>query len=557
MSLSPRLRAVALAASSALALSGTALIAAPADAAPDPRPVTTGADWLSDQLVGGLQQSSFGGPDVGLTIDTAMALKEVGGHATDLATIKDAIGPQVVKTGSGSYGYAESDEYTYDPTGPGTFIQKGYYASGVAKSLSFGENFGVSDIPAWAGTDLVADLESLVSTSAPTAGRLEDKSSFGDYASVLSQAYAANALHLADPANEGPVLTFLLQQQCSAGYFRLSFATDKSAADQTCDGGRASGQSPADPDVTSEVVRLLLPQAATNATVARRVGKAEAWLLAQQHADGSFNGGTATDVPNANSTGLAGWVLMNLGDDEAATRAAGWIREHQADEVAGCANGLTSATGAIGYDDPTVAAGLRSGLGSAASKWVRSTSQALPVLSILQTTEPALDLTGPTGYTQASRAAAYKVTGAVPGEKLCLTGGTTPVRVAADADGAVAGSVTLPAGTATRTITVTDRGAATDVVTTKVLGTRTLGVRVSKSRVKRGKSVTVKVAGLAVGERVTLRYRGKVVRTGSASTAGTFVRSIPVGRRLGKAAIWATGQFPTIRKGTTSIKVVR
>ena len=82
-------------------------------------------------------------------------------------------------------------------------------------------------------------------------------------------------------------------------------------------------------------------------------------------------------------------------------------------------------------------------------------------------------------------------------------------------------------------------------------------VRASKAKVKRGRSVTVTVSGLAAGEKVSVRYRGKVVRSGTATSTGVFVRSIPVGRTLGSAAITAAGQFPAIRKGATRIKVVR
>lgn len=550
----------AVVAAATLLTSGATLLAGPANAVTDPRPVTIGADWLAGQLVSGLQQSSFGGPDVGLSIDSATALASVGGHASDISAISDAVGPQLVKTGEFSYGYAESDEYSYsptDPNAPGVFQQKGYYASGLAKSLYFAESTGISNIPAWAGTDLVADLGSLVATSGPSTGRLEDNSYYGDFANVLSQAYGASGLIRAGSPKQTAVLDYLLEQQCTAGYFRLNFTPDKNADDQTCDGGRAAKQSAPDPDVTAEVTRLLIPFANSDITLARRVGRAEGWLASQQRADGSFVGGTSTAVPNANSTGLAGWTLMLLGDDAAAKRAAGWIRQHQADEVTGCADGLTTETGAIGYDDPTVGTAITSGIGTARPKWVRSTSQALPVLQVLSQTAPALVVGGSSGYVQASRAAAYKVTGAVPGEKLCLTGGAVPVRVAANADGVATGSVMLPAGTATRTITVTDRDGATDGTTTKVLGSKTLAVKASKAKVKRGKAVTVTVSGLAAGEKVTVFYRGKAVRTGTATAAGTFVRSIPVGRKLGFAAITAAGQFPAIRKGATRIKVVR
>jgi len=184
----PLRRLGAVVATATLAASGVTLLAGPASAITDPRPMTIGADWLDGQLVNGLQQSSFGGPDVGLTIDSMVALSAVDQHTSDFSTIINAIGPELVKTGSGNFGYAESDEYSFPAN---DFVQKGYYASGIAKSLYFAKTFGVANIPTWAGADLVADLEGLVATTGPSNGRVEDDSSFGDYANVLSQAYAA------------------------------------------------------------------------------------------------------------------------------------------------------------------------------------------------------------------------------------------------------------------------------------------------------------------------------------------------------------------------------
>lgn len=546
----------AFVASSALAASGLAAFAAPAGAVV-PTPEVIGADWLAGQLVNGLQQSPFGGPDVGLSIDTASALQAVGGHAADISAISDAIGPQLVKTGSGNFGYAESDEYTFDPSGPGTFIQKGYYASGLAKSLYFAETFGVSNIPTWAGADIKSDLENLVATTGPSTGRVEDNSSFGDFASVLSQAYAASALVQAGSPKQVSVLAFLLQQQCSAGYFRLNFTPDKSATDQSCDGGRASGQSPADPDVTAEVTRLLLPFAASDVNLSRRVGKAEAWLLAQQHADGSFGGGITTSAPNANSTGLAGWTLGLLGDSEAAGNAAVWVRQHQADELAGCSSHLITQTGAIAYNNSALANGRAVGITpSSLGQWVRASSQALPVLHWAPTGTSAVAVTGPSGYVEAGKKATYHVSGVVPGHTVCVTGLGIAVVGSAGIDGTAAVAVTIPPGTATRTISATD-GTTSSAVQTKSLGAAILRVKPASAKVRRGHTVRVTVSGLASGEKVTVRLRGHVVASGTATSTGTFTRSIHVGRTLGKATLAASGQFADLRHGSTSIRVIR
>lgn len=557
--MTPLRSAGAVVAAAALALGGLAIAAPAAQAATDPRPASIGADWLAAQAHSGLQQSSFGGPDVGLTIDSADALAAVGGHGSDITATTTAIGPQLVKTGSGNFGYAESDEYTFDPNGgPGTFIQKGYYASGIAKALNYAETTGaVSNIPAWAGTDLVADLESLVVASGPSTGRLEDNSSYGDFANVLSQAYGVSALIRAGSPKQNAAVDFLLQQQCPAGYFRLYFNPDPAASDQTCEAGLAAGQSAADSDATSEVVRLLIPFANSDVTLARRVGKAEAWLLGQQHADGSFGGGTSTAASNANSTGLAGWVLGLLGDDAAATRAGQWIRQHQADEVAGCTDALSAEAGAIGYDDAVVSAALKSGsIGAARPTWVRATSQAIPVLSMLQTTTAAIAVTAPTGYVQAGRAVTVHVSGAVPGEKLCLTGAGAPVRAAADADGDATIQATLAAGTAQRTLTVTNRDGAHGQAVVKALAAKVFAVHLSRLRPHRGTLVRVSVTGLAAGEALRLTFRGVTLRTAHATATGTYGTTFNVRRTLGRGTVAVTGQFPD-RHGKAVLTVIR
>ena len=547
--MNPIRRPGALVASLALAVSGVALTSSPAQAAsPDPRPQAIAADWVAGQLVDGLMPSQFAGfPDYGLTIDTGLGLIAAGGHATTVSDISDALAPKVAD------GYAEADEYSYPAN---QFVQKGIYAGSVAKSLVYANAAGIADPQAWSGADLLADLEGRVSGTAPIVGRIVDDSSFGDYANVFGQAFAANALAEASSPKAADALAFLLKQQCAAGYFRLFFAADKAATDQTCDGGKAAGESAADPDATALVIRLLLPQL-DNAAVARAVGKAEGWLLAQQRADGSFIGGTSTAVPNTNSTGLAGWALGELGDTEAATRAAAWIRGRQADELAGCANGLTPATGAVGYDSAAVTAATKSGITSgAAPQWRRSTAAVVPALHWAPTGAGDLAATGPLGYLHAGRAVSIRVAGALPGGKFCLTGSGAPVRATVDTDGKATITPTLPAGTANRTLTVTDRDGNADTVVTKVLGTKTLTVA-GATRVTRNKTVRITVSGLAAGEAVTLRLRGATVATGKATAAGTFVRIVKVGARLGRAAVAASGQFADIRHGSKVIRVVR
>ncbi len=552
-------RAATLVAGIPLVLTGLTVTGIPAaHAAVDSHPGDIGATWLVDELVDGLQPSSFGTPDVGLSIDTALALDAIGGHGSEVDDIGDAVGPKVVETGEGHYGYAVSDEYSYDwedPEAPGVFAQVGRYAAGFAKSLYFAQVNGIADIPAWAGTDLVAGLEDLVTGTGVTVGRVQDDSSFGDYANTLTQAFTAASLATAGSPAAGSALDFLLEQQCSAGYFRLYMTADKLAADQSCNGGRSSGASAPDTDATALTVLLLDSIGSDTAKVGRAIGKAESWLLGQQRADGSFGGGTSTEGANANSTGLAGWALGALGDTEAAEKAAVWVRAHQADDLAGCPTGLAGETGAIAYDDEALAVGRASGIASGArDKWRRAAAQALPVLRYAPDATPVLAVEGPAGYRKQASSATYAVSGVVPGDQVCVTVGNVKVPAAAGLDGAVDVPVTLPAGTADRTVTVTDRAGTSRTVTTKVLGATTLKVTPAKKKVKKGKKVSVTVTGLAPQEKVTLTLRKKQVASGAATAAGTFTAKVKVGKKTGKAPLAAQGEFD-IRSGTAKVKV--
>ena len=217
------------------------------------------------------------------------------------------------------------------------------------------------DPTAFGGTDLVARLEGLTTDAGPSAGRIADQSEYGDYANTIGQAFAASGLDAAGSTEAAAATTYLLDQQCSAGWFRLLFTTDATAADQSCDGGVASGASKADPDTTSLAVILLADQA-DDPTVAAALAKAEAWLLDQQHDDGSFGGGTSTEAANSNSTGLAGWALGLRGHTAEAERAAVWVRGLQAADTAPCTTALTGETGAIAYDAAAFETGRTEGI---------------------------------------------------------------------------------------------------------------------------------------------------------------------------------------------------
>jgi hypothetical protein len=522
-------------------------VGSPAQAASPSSPaLTDAANWLSGQLSNGLFVSG-GYSDVGTTIWAARALEIEGGHAAAVSSIVTAVGQNL----SGPSGYMDADEcYPVSDT----CTVHGYYATPAANALVFAEAEH-QNVSSYNGVDVLGALKNRMITTGPSTGRIADDSSYGDYANTIGQALAALGLTQAGDVSAQSALDFLLQQQCSAGYFRLNFTTDKSATDQSCDGGSASGASPADPDATAAVLLQLNQIANPSTAVENAIGSAKTWLLHQQHADGSFNGGTSTNVPNANTTGLAGWALGELGNTEAARKAAVWVRQHQVQPLTACPTKLDAEKGAIAYDDATMAAGRKNGIGSSQYQWRLASAQATPVLNWLQATTSAPVLTAPTGYRQARTRAIFKVAGAAPGGALCLGLGSARVAGSASFSGTAKFSLVLPAGTANRRVSLTD-ATTTRTATVKVLGKKTFKVK-SPARIKRGKKATVKVTRLAPRERYVVRLGSKVVKKGYASASGTVRLKVKVGKKLRKVKIKVTGQFPSIRSGAKTVRVTR
>ena len=227
---------------------------------------------------------------------------------------------------------------------------------------------------------------------------------------------------------------------------------------------------------------MQLASQSADADVAAAIAKAKSWLVSQQRCDGSFGGGTSTEGSNANSTGLVAWAL---GDTPASRQAATWLRAHQA-TAADAGNDLATETGAIAYDDAALAAGRTDGITDAASdQWRRATAQAAPGIAWFSSDPtPAINLTAPTGYFKQGTRVALRTTGAAAGTVLCVSRAGAPVRGIASASG-LSSTVTLPAGTGTRTYTVKDAFGHTDNAFVRVLGAKTLTVTRTPGNVKR------------------------------------------------------------------------
>ncbi len=354
------------------ALSATTLVltlgaTAPADASAATKAPGRAGHWLEAQLTDGLVVGEYydtwtdpSNPhwqeynDYGLSADAALALRELGASPTTLGGIGDAVAQNL------DHWITGVDYDTPDDT----------YAGSVAKAAVLARAVG-ADPTDFGGVDLIDRLDSLVATSAPIKGRIQDDSSY-DYANVVGQAFAVRALGRSDSASYPKARNFFLEQQCKAGYFRLDFAV-ADAPDQSC-----HASSPPDTDVTALAVLSLeaLPPAERRTEKVRTaVHDAVAWLKGQQKANGSFGGGTSTAGANTNSTGLAGWAFSEAGKCNVAVKAAAWVRKLQAiDEVPG-------ERGGIAYDRAGFSAAAADGIArEARDQWRRATTQAAPVL---------------------------------------------------------------------------------------------------------------------------------------------------------------------------------
>jgi hypothetical protein len=515
-------RIAAYVASGALVVSGTVMAVTPAEAVTyDPAPANDAAAWLAHELAGGM----FSGPySEGLSIDAALALDEIGGQNPAVTGVSSALEPVVE-------GYISYLDYVY--------------AGSAAKAAVLAQVAG-DDATAFGGYDLIAEIEGKVVTASPASGRVPDTN-------VLGQAFASRALAVAGSPRADEVTHYLLSQQCADGYFRLDYNSDPTAANQSC----VNGTDSPDTDVTAIVVTQLRAQTATP-EITSAIDKAEKWLVKQQRCDGSYGGGTSTEASNANSTGLVAWALGDApAPRQAASRqAAIWLRAHQAD-AEDANNQLADEVGAIAYDGAALSAGRADGITDAnRDQFRRATAQAAPGIRWFSSdATPAINMSGPVGYVKQGTSQVLSTSGAEAGTVLCITGGAS-TRGIAGANGWNP-RVTMPAGTQTPDYTVRDAYGHSAKTSVKVLGKKTFPIYKTKSRVKRSGWITAQIGGLASGESAKIYYKGNLVRTGKATRGGVFSASFRVGRSLGFKRVTGLGQFGDIRRGSTTVRVVR
>ncbi|GAA3807329.1 hypothetical protein [Nocardioides panacisoli] len=528
-------RTGAIALSGAVA-AGLTLAGPAAHAATDHRPANMAAGWLAGELVDGALQSSFGGPDWGLTIDAGLAFEEVGGHEAELSSIAAAVEGHVADYVTGdSFGDADST-----------------YSKATAKAAYFAESVG-ADPTAFGGDDLMTRLGATLQAS----GRIKDISAYGDYANVIGQAFAARVLVDQASSSAGAALSFLLSQQCAAGWFRQDFThvgadpanfDPGTATDAPCSAG-ADVESTPSVDTTALTVMLLEPLAGTDQDIAAALSGAVDWLQSAQRTNGSFDDGG--DIgPNANSTSVAAWALRVAGADSAAARAATWVRALQIGETA-CDGAATVDEGAVAYTAADYKAAVAGGVTDRA-KFDRVATQAVPALLAAPAATTNLKLGGAPSFLDGGTKQKLSPSGLAPGERGCASIGGNHRSVVGDADGAA--TVLVPVPDRTKQVTVAIEVVGQAVGTPRVaLAAKRLPVDL-RQRVQPGGTQRVVVDGLWPGESVVVKNAGDLVARGRAAEDGSFVAKFPVARKAGSCEVAVRGQFGD-RHGSTSYQV--
>ncbi len=422
-----------LAAPPASADPSPALLSAKAVPGTDSTPSTIAAEWLADELTNGLIITQQG-PDFGLTIDTGMALSTVAGQGSAVTAINTALEARIA-----------------DYVGDGT---KESYAGSLAKAAAFART-AKKNPTSYGGINLITRLEERTADvptdpaaepqAAAIAGRVFDKSEFGNFANVVGQSYAVRALTLAKSAEAGAARDFLLKQQCASGYFRLSL--DKAnVPSQSCTEGVAGNE--ADPDVTSLAAINLIESGDTSPAVTAALAKAGTWLAARQRNSGAVRGGAGTSQINTNSTALGGYAMGLLKNRNAALKAALWVRKNQPVDKYKCRTALTKDTGAVAYRRDRATGAKTSGItADARDEWRRATAQAILGLQFAPASKDQLRIVSVRREARAGDRTQFRVFGLAPSESACLQVKGDFVRVKGKKSGdKIVRKLQLPAG---------------------------------------------------------------------------------------------------------------
>lgn len=410
-----------------------ALRAAKAAASTDSTPSTIAAEWIAGELSNGLMVGTSG-PDFGLTIDTGMALSTVSSQGGTVTAINNSLEPRIA-------------EYVGDGT-------KESYAGALGKAATFAR-VAKKNPTSYGGINLITRLEERTANvpadaaaepqAAAIAGRIFDKSEFGNNANVIGQAYAVRALTLARSTEAGAARDFLLKQQCASGYFRSGF-DNANVPNQSCTEGAAGSE--ADPDATAIAVINLIESGDKSAAVVGALAKAGTWLADRQRGSGAFRASAPVSQINTNTTALGGFALGLLKDRDAALKAALWVRKNQPVDKYKCRTALTKDTGAVAYRKDRVKDSSTSGIpADARDEWRRATAQAILGLQFAPDSKDKLKIVSVRKQARAGERVQFRVFGLAPSESACLQVKGDFVRVKGKKSGdKIVRKLQLPAG---------------------------------------------------------------------------------------------------------------
>ncbi|MBL0747228.1 prenyltransferase/squalene oxidase repeat-containing protein [Nocardioides baculatus] len=395
-----------LAAPPATADASSALRSAKAGIKTDSTPSNVAADWITDELTNGLMVGQ-NGPDLGLTLDTGLALVSVPDRDAGVAAINTAFKPRL-------------NEYVGDGT-------KESYAGALGKAAAFARGAGENPID-YGGVNLVARLEERTADvpadptkepqAAAFAGRIFDKSESGNFANVVGQSYAVRELSLARSAEAAAARDFLLKQQCASGYFRLNF--DKAnVPSQSCVEGAPGSE--ADTDATALAMINLIESNDTSAPVKAALDKASAWLVDKQRNSGALRSSGDGAQINTNTTALGGYALGLMRQSDAAQKAALWVRKNQPVDKYKCRTALTSDTGVVAFRKDRIKGASTTGIpADARDEWRRATAQAILGLQFAPASKDRFRIEAVRKQARAGERVQFRVYGLAPSESACM-----------------------------------------------------------------------------------------------------------------------------------------
>lgn len=514
------------------ALAAAAIVAGTTTSYADPTPSgSAGSNWLVGQVGDDdlIFNDQFEFTDYGLSIDVAFAAAAAKVDSGRANAISAAVAANIES-------YITGEDF--GDTGS-------TYAGPTAKALVLAQRTE-GDATDFGGINLVTRLESVVSSGPLTKGRLEDVSTFGDNANAIGQSFAVDGLSGAGSARAGDVTDYLLKQQCSAGFFRLSFSA-KVAPDQSCDAAVPAAR----PDTDTTAIAVVALQSRPNDPAAvAAVAKGVAWLKANQATNGSFGGVAAG--PNANSTGLAAAALGSRCEVVAADRAADRLRDLQVD-AADAGNALAGDMGAIAYDAEALRTGRNEGITTETrDQFRRASAQAIPGLLFETAGTPTVSFGLTPKFGRVGRTETLRIRGVAAGETVCFgdvlsfrpilgTGGQIKVDVSQDTEGKMRYGITTGPGIANERI--------------KFLDKTRFDVNVL-SQVSRGDKQAVAISGLERGEKVRVFVKGERVAKGKANARGKYFTRFDVTSNPGRTRVKVIGQFFN-RKGFEPFRVNR